>query len=116
MVAGALKAIELLSDSTVLRDQLEENTRFFRNGMSQLGFDILPGSHPIVPIMLYDAPRAVEFAERMLDQGIYVVAFSFPVVPKDKARIRTQLSAAHTRQDLEFALAVFSRVKQAMKL
>jgi glycine C-acetyltransferase len=116
VVAGALKSIELLSESTQLRDQLEENTRFFRDGLTRLGFDLLPGSHPIVPIMLYDAPKAAEFAERMLDQGVYVIAFSFPVVPKGKARIRTQLSAAHTRQDLAFALAGFARVKAEMKL
>ncbi len=114
VVAGVIKAMELLEESTELRDRLEENTRFFRDGMSTSGFDILPGSHPIVPIMLYDAPKAVDFAARMLDKGVYVVAFSFPVVPDGKARIRTQISAAHTRGDLQFAMQCFCEVKAEM--
>ncbi len=114
VVAGAIAALELLEQSSDLRDRLEQNTRLFRSGLEQAGFDLLPGSHPIVPIMLYDAPRAVEFARRMLDQGIYVVAFSFPVVPQGRARIRTQISAAHSREDLEFAIDAFSRVKRDM--
>lgn len=114
VVAGAIAALELLEQSSDLRDRLEQNTRLFRSGLEQAGFDLLPGSHPIVPIMLYDAPRAVEFARRMLDQGIYVVAFSFPVVPEGRARIRTQISAAHSREDLEFAIDAFSRVKRDM--
>jgi len=114
VVAGVIKAMELLEATTELRDQLEDNTRFFREGMSTRGFDILAGSHPIVPIMLYDAPKAVDFATRMLEKGVYVVAFSFPVVPNGKARIRTQISAAHTREDLQFAMRCFSEVKSEM--
>ncbi|MBL4817888.1 MAG: aminotransferase class I/II-fold pyridoxal phosphate-dependent enzyme, partial [Deltaproteobacteria bacterium] len=96
VVAGGIAAIDLLMDSTELRDNLESNTRYFREGMSQLGFDLLPGTHPIVPIMLGDAPLALELANRMLDKGVYVIAFSFPVVPEGRARIRTQISAGHT--------------------
>ncbi len=114
VVTGVIKAMDLLEGTTELRDQLEDNTRFFRDGMSTLGFDILPGSHPIVPIMLYDAPKAVDFAARMLEKGVYVIAFSFPVVPNGKARIRTQVSAAHTRKDLQFAMRCFSEVKAEM--
>lgn len=114
VVAGVIEALSLLEGSTKLRDQLEENTRIFREGMEKLGFDILPGSHPIVPIMFYDAPKATEFAARMLEKGVYIIAFSFPVVPKGKARIRTQISAAHTREDLEFALRCFAEVKSEM--
>jgi len=114
VVAGAIAALDLLEASGELREQLEQNTHLFRNGLEQAGFDLLPGSHPIVPIMLYDAPKAVEFAQRMLDQGIYVVAFSYPVVPQGLARIRTQISAAHTPEDLAFAIEAFSRVKREM--
>ena len=114
VVAGAIAALDLLEGSSELRDRLEQNTRLFRSGMEQAGFDLLPGSHPIVPIMLHDAPKAVEFARRMLDQGIYVVAFSYPVVPQGRARIRTQISAAHTPEDLAFAIEAFSRVKGEM--
>ncbi|MEJ1354573.1 MAG: glycine C-acetyltransferase [Candidatus Sedimenticola sp. (ex Thyasira tokunagai)] len=116
VVAGAIKALELLSRSSELHDRLDENTRLFRRGMSERGFDILPGSHPICPIMLYDAPVAAEFAARMLEKGIYVVAFSYPVVPEGKARIRTQISAAHTADELAFAMACFSEVKAEMGL
>ncbi len=101
VVAGAMEAIAVLRDSDALRTTLVENTRYFRAELSAHGFDILPGSHPIVPIMLYDAARAGEFAERMLQKGVYVVAFSFPVVPEGKARIRTQISAAHTIAELQ---------------
>jgi len=111
IVAGSIKAIDMLTDSTELRDRLESNTRFFREGMERLGFDILPGRHPIVPIMLGDAALAQKFAEEMLERGVYVIGFSFPVVPKGKARIRTQISAAHSQQDLEFALQQFADVK-----
>lgn len=116
IVAGSIKAIDMLSDSTELRDRLESNTRFFREGMDRLGFDILPGRHPIVPIMLGDAALAQRFAEAMLDRGIYVIGFSFPVVPKGKARIRTQISAAHTREDLEIAMGQFAAVKSELGL
>ena len=106
--------LELLTNSTALRDTLEANTKFFREGMGKLGFTILPGTHPICPVMLGDAALATKFADAMLEQGVYVIGFSFPVVPKGKARIRTQISAAHTRTDLELALAAFKTVKQQL--
>ncbi|NLD52132.1 MAG: glycine C-acetyltransferase, partial [Clostridiales bacterium] len=114
--AATLKTLDLLEKDTSLRDKVHANTAYFRTGMSQLGFDLLPGEHPIVPVMLYDAHVAAEFAERMLAHGVYVVAFSFPVVPRDKARIRTQVSAGHTREDLDFAVQCFGKVKQEMGL
>jgi glycine C-acetyltransferase len=114
-IAGAtLHVLEMLSSSTQLRDQLEENTRFFRQEMQEAGFSILPGEHPIVPVMLGDAALAGKFADAMLERGVYVVGFSYPVVPNGKARIRTQLSAAHTREDLEFAVRAFIDVKRAL--
>jgi glycine C-acetyltransferase len=114
-IAGAsLKVLELLTNSTALRDTLEANTKFFRYGMTKLGFTILPGTHPICPVMLGDAALATKFADAMLEQGVYVIGFSFPVVPKGKARIRTQISAAHTRADLELALAAFVTVKKQL--
>ncbi|MEJ1365555.1 MAG: glycine C-acetyltransferase, partial [Candidatus Sedimenticola sp. (ex Thyasira tokunagai)] len=116
VVAGAIKALELLGRSSELHDRLEENTRFFRQGMSGHGFDILPGSHPICPIMLYDASVAVEFAARMLEKGVYVIAFSYPVVPDGKARIRTQISAAHTMDELALSMEYFNAVKGEMGL
>lgn len=115
IVAGSLKAIELLSRSTELRDRLEANTRFFRQGMAKLGFNILPGEHPIVPIMLGDAALASRFADAMLAKGVYVIGFSYPVVPQGKARIRTQISAAHTREDLTSAIEKFSEVKAELR-
>jgi glycine C-acetyltransferase len=114
IVAASLKAIDLLSRSTDLRDRLEGNTRFFRDGMTSRGFDILPGEHPIVPIMLGDAARAARFADAMLAKGVYVVGFSYPVVPEGKARIRVQISAAHSREDLAFALDAFAEVKASL--
>lgn len=111
-IAGAsLKVLALLSESTALRDTLEANTKFFRDGMGKLGFDILPGTHPICPVMLGDAALAAKFAEAMLAKGVYVIGFSYPVVPQGKARIRTQISAAHKREDLERALEAFAAVK-----
>ena len=116
-IAGAsLKVLELLSRSTELRDRLEESTRFFREGIARLGFAILPGSHPIVPVMLGDAGLAAKFADAMLRHGVYVIGFSYPVVPQGKARIRTQISAAHTRKDLEHALESFEKVKRELKI
>ena len=115
-VAGALQAIDLVSESSVLRDQLRENTAVFRKGLEEHGFELLPGEHPIVPVMLHDAMVAGRFADAMLTQGVYVVAFSYPVVPKGKARIRTQMSAALTSADLEFAIDAFGRVKKQMGL
>jgi len=116
-IAGAsLKVLDLLSETTALRDKLEENTRFFRAEMSKLGFNILPGTHPITPIMLGDAALAARFAEAMLARGVYVIGFSFPVVPKGKARIRVQISAAHSRPDLEFAIKAFAEVKRELAI
>lgn len=116
-LAGAsLKALEILSASTVLRDRLEASTQFFRAEMGRLGFNILPGTHPITPIMLGDAVLAAKFAAAMLTKGVYVIGFSFPVVPQGKARIRTQISAAHSRENLEFALKAFAEVKRDLGL
>ena len=113
-IAGAsLKVLDILTSSTELRDTLESNTRFFREGMGKLGFDILPGTHPICPVMLGDAAVATRFADAMLQQGVYVIGFSYPVVPQGRARIRTQISAGHSRADLERALTAFATVKQA---
>jgi glycine C-acetyltransferase len=114
VAATTLAVLELLSKSTELRDRLEENARTFRAGITKAGFDVKPGSHPIVPIMLYDESRTVEMARKLLDEGIYVVGFSYPVVPKGQARIRVQLSALHTREDLRRALASFVRVGAAL--
>ncbi|MFN7932454.1 MAG: glycine C-acetyltransferase [Bryobacteraceae bacterium] len=111
IAAASVKALELLSRSTELRDRLERNTKFFRERMSGLGFTILPGEHPIVPIMIGDAAAAARMAERMLERGVYVVGFSYPVVPQGKARIRTQVSAAHSPDDLEYAAQKFAEVK-----
>ncbi len=114
-IAGAtLKVLELLTASTALRDKLEANTKFFRDGMSRLGFNILPGTHPIVPVMLADAALASKFAEAMLAHGVYVIGFSYPVVPEGKARIRTQISAAHSQADLQAALTAFQEVKREL--
>jgi glycine C-acetyltransferase len=114
-IAGAsLKVLELLSASTELRDRLEANTKFFREGMGRLGFNILPGTHPICPVMLGDAALAASFAEAMLRKGVYVIGFSYPVVPQGKARIRAQISAAHSRQDLERAIESFASVKKEL--
>ena len=116
-IAGAsLAAIELLKRDTSLRDQLEQNSQFFRQEMTAAGFQLAPGSHPIVPVMLGDAALATRFAEAMLARGVYVIGFSYPVVPQGKARIRTQLSAAHTREDLELAVQAFIAVKQKLGL
>jgi glycine C-acetyltransferase len=116
-IAGAsLKVLDLLSESTALRDKLEENTRFFRAEMGKLGFNILPGTHPITPIMLGDAAVAAKFADAMLAKGVYVIGFSYPVVPKGKARIRVQISAAHSRDDLEFAIRAFAEAKSELEI
>ena len=110
IVAASIAVLDLLEESTELRDRLEENTRYFRTGMAAAGFDIIPGSHPICPIMLGDAKLAQDVARDMLAEGIYVIGFSYPVVPKDKARIRVQVSAAHTKQHLDRALEAFRKV------
>ena len=114
VVAGAIKAIELVTESSALRDTLRENTSVFRQGLERHGFELLPGEHPIVPVMLHDAALAGQFANAMLELGVYVVAFSYPVVPKGKARIRTQVSAALTGDDLEMAIEAFGQVKQQL--
>lgn len=114
--AATLKTLDLLEESTALRDKVHENARYFRSGMEKLGFDLLPGEHPIVPVMLYEPRVAHEFARRMLEKGVYVVAFCYPVVPKGKDRIRTQISAGHTREDLDFAISCFGQVKAEMGL
>lgn len=116
VVAGALKAIELVTRSNDLREKLADNTAYFRQGMDALGFDLLPGVHPIVPVMLYDAALAGKFADEMLKRGIYVVAFSYPVVPNGKARIRTQMSAALTREELDKAITAFGDVKRQLSI
>jgi glycine C-acetyltransferase len=110
LVAASIKVFEMLSGSTQLRDKLEKNTGYFRDKMSSAGFDIKQGIHPIVPVMLYDAPLAQAFAARLLDEGIYVIGFFFPVVPKGEARIRVQVSAAHETHHLERAVEAFIKV------
>ncbi len=114
MVGGAMKAIEIASSSTALRDKLESNTRWFRETMTSIGFEIPPGTHPITPIMLGDAELASRIANRLLEMGVYVIGFSFPVVPVGKARIRVQVSAAHSQEDLEFAVEQFKQVKKEL--
>jgi glycine C-acetyltransferase len=116
IIGAALKVLELLTASTALRDKLEDNTGFFRAELARGGFNILPGTHPIVPIMLGDAALATRFADAMLGRGVYVIGFSYPVVPQGKARIRAQISAAHSRQDLESALRAFVDVKGELGL
>jgi len=116
IVAASLKVLELLEGSGELRERLKENTRFFREQMTALGFSILPGNHPIVPIMIGEAAKAAQMADALLEKGIYVIGFSYPVVPQGKARIRVQISAAHTREDLEFAVQSFREVRDAMRL
>jgi glycine C-acetyltransferase len=116
IVMASLKVLELLSTSGQLRKNLMDNTQFFRQGMSELGYTILPGIHPIVPVMLGEALLAKQLAARLLEKGLYVIGFSYPVVPLGKARIRTQISAAHSRPDLEFALQKFAEVKKEFKI
>lgn len=110
IVGASIAVLDILEKSTELRDKLEENTLYFREKMTGAGFDIKPGTHPIVPIMLYDAKLSQDFAAELLKEGIYVIGFYFPVVPKDKARIRVQLSAAHTKEHLDKAIAAFIKV------
>jgi len=110
VVGAGIAVFDMLSETTELRDRLESNTRFFREGMTSAGFEIKPGVHPIVPIMLYEERLAHEMARRLLERGIYVIGFSYPVVPKGKARIRTQMSAAHTAEQIDLAVAAFAKV------
>lgn len=116
IAAASIKCLEMLGRSTELRDRLHENTRFFRTGLTRVGLTIKPGTHPIVPVMLGDAALAQRFAARMLEKGVYVIGFFYPVVPQGTARIRTQVSAAHSRADLEFALEKFAEVKRELGL
>lgn len=116
LVAAGIKAFELISSSTELRDRLQTNTRYFREAMTSAGFDIKPGEHPIVPIMLYDAVLAKNMASQMLERGIYVIGFSYPVVPRDQARIRVQVSAAHSREQLDQAVAAFTSVAKQLNV
>ncbi|WP_428242892.1 glycine C-acetyltransferase [Gynuella sp.] len=114
VVAGAIKALELAKQGRELRQTLHDNMTFFREQMSAAGFDLLPGEHPIIPVMLYDAGKAARFADAMLARGIYVIAFSYPVVPQGQARIRTQISAAHSREDLQRAVDAFIAVRDSV--
>ncbi len=116
IAAATLAALDLLSRSTELRDRLEENTKFFRAGLTSAGLTLKAGTHPIVPVMLGDAALSQKFSARMLDKGVYVIGFFYPVVPQGAARIRTQVSAAHSRADLEFAIRAFADVKHALAL
>jgi glycine C-acetyltransferase len=115
VVAASLKALELLSASTELRDKLEENTKFFRAALTERGLTIKPGVHPIVPIMIGDAAKSQKFASRMLEKGVYVIGFFYPVVPHGTARVRTQVSGAHSPEDLEFAANAFAEVNEELK-
>ena len=116
IVVASLKAIEIASRSTELRDRLEENTQFFRNGLTDNKLTIRPGTHPIVPVMIGDASLSQKVAQRLLELGIYVIGFFYPVVPQGKARIRTQVSAAHSREDLQFAIEKFAKVREEFGL
>ncbi len=115
IVAASLKALELLSASTELRDKLEENTKYFRAALTERGLTIKPDTHPIVPIMIGDAAKSQKFAGRMLEKGVYVIGFFYPVVPHGTARVRTQVSAAHSREDLEFAVNAFAETNEELK-
>ena len=115
-IAGAsIEMLNMLEESTALRDHLEEVTGYYRQLLVENGFDIIPGAHPCVPVMLYDEKLAVEYARRMMEKGVYVVAFSYPVVPKGRARIRTQVCASHTKEDVEFAVQCFKEVRDELK-
>jgi len=110
IVGASIAVLDMLTETTELRDKLEYNTKYFRNKMTEAGFDIKPGDHPIVPIMLYDAVLAQNMAAKLLDEGIYVIGFFFPVVAKGQARIRVQLSAAHNQEHLDKAIAAFTKI------
>ena len=116
ITAASMVALNLLTNSNELPEKLRQNTLYFRRRITELGFNILPGEHPIVPIMLGDAKLASELANRMLEKGVYVIGFSYPVVPQGKARIRTQVSAAHSIEDLEFAATKFAEAAKEMGL
>ena len=116
ITGASIEVFNMLAETTLLRDTLEHNTKYFRQAMTDAGFDIKPGEHPIVPIMLYEAPLAQKFAEKLLEKGIYVIGFFFPVVPKGQARIRVQISAAHTRQHLDKAIKAFAEVGRELQV
>ena len=116
IVGAAIQVIDLLSETSDLRDKLEENTKYFRSKMKEVGFDIKEGIHPIVPVMLYDAKLSQVMADKLLEEGIYVIGFFFPVVPEKQARIRVQISAAHKREHLDKAIAAFTKVGKELKI
>ena len=116
IVGASIKVLDILQQSTALRDKLERNASYFREKMTKAGFDLLPGEHPIIPIMLYDAPLAQTFAAKLLEEGIYVIGFFYPVVPKSKARIRVQISAGHETEHLDKAIAAFTKVGKELKV
>src|SRR5690606_282118 len=116
IVGASIKVFEMLSKDTSLRDKLAENSAYFKQGMKAAGFDIIEGDSAIVPVMLYDAQLSQNMADMLLEEGIYVIGFFFPVVPKDKARIRVQLSAAHTKEHLDRAISAFTRVGKSLKV
>lgn len=116
IVGASIKVLDILQQSTALRDKLERNAAYFRAKMTEAGFDLLPGEHPIIPIMLYDAPLAQTFAAKLLEEGIYVIGFFYPVVPKSKARIRVQISAGHEIEHLDKAIAAFTKVGKELKV
>ena len=116
IVGAASKVVELLSNTTALRDKLEFNTKYFREKMSNIGFAIKAGTHPIVPVMLYDAKLSQDMSSRLLKKGVYVVGFFYPVVPKNLARIRVQISASHTLEQLDFTLDAFAAVGKELKI
>ena len=116
IVGASLKVFEIIGRSTKLRDKLEENTKLFRSEMTKANFDIIPGSHPIVPVMLHDAKLAQEFANKLLNEGIFVIGFFYPVVPKGKARIRVQLSASHNKEQIFKAVDAFKKVREKLGL
>ena len=114
IAATSIEVLNVLTHESTLRQRVHDNTKQFRQGMTKAGFDIVPGEHPIVPVMLYDAKKASAMAEALLAEGIYVIGFSYPVVPKDKARIRVQLSAGHTREQIDQAIAAFTKIGKTM--
>lgn len=116
ITGASIKVLEMLTETTELRDKLERNTEYFRKKMTEAGFDIKPGSHPIVPIMIYDAVKSQEMAARLLEEGIYVIGFSYPVVPKGQARIRVQLSAVHEQHHLDQAIDAFTRIGKELEI
>ena len=116
IAATSLKVLEMLQRDTALIDKINDNTAYFRKGLEAKGLDIIPGTHPIVPVMIYDAVKSLEVADYLLELGLYVIAFKFPVVPRDKARIRTQVSAAHTKAELDFAIDCFAKAKEKFSL